>query len=107
MQLGHELAPKVRVNGYAPGGTPTALGGLRATGTDTMHMEDVPNIAAMISGVTPLHVAATPADHASGYLFLSRRENVELITGTVIEADAGLAVRGLSQLAGLDAVDQA
>lgn len=101
-QLAYELAPKVRVNGVAPGGTPTALSGLRALGTDQMRMMDVPDIESLIGATNPLHVVATPEDHAASYLFLARRENVVGITGTIINADGGMGVRGVAQVAGLD-----
>lgn len=102
-QLAYELAPKVRVNAVAPGGTPTALGGLRSMGTDHLRMQDVPQIDDLIRGANPLHVVASPADHAPAFLFLARRENVEVVTGTVINADGGMGIRGVAQLAGLDA----
>jgi len=100
-QLAYELAPKVRVNGVAPGGTPTPLSGLAALGMEGMHLQDIPDVETLISSTNPLGVVPTPRDHAHSYLFLASRETTPATTGTIIHSDGGLGVRGLTQVAGL------
>jgi len=100
-QLAYELAPKVRVNGVAPGGTPTPLSGLASLGMDAMHLQDIPDVETLISSTNPLGVVPTPRDHAHSYLFLASRATTPATTGTIIHSDGGLGVRGLTQVAGL------
>ncbi|MGQ0804371.1 MAG: 3-(cis-5,6-dihydroxycyclohexa-1,3-dien-1-yl)propanoate dehydrogenase [Actinomycetota bacterium] len=103
-QLAHELAPKVRVNGVAPGGTVTDLRLPTALGTDehgeALRAFDVPDIENTIRGVTPLHIAPTPEDHAAAYVLLASPENSRAMTGAVIHSDGGIGVRGLMAVAG-------
>lgn len=100
-QLAYELAPKVRVNGVAPGGTPTPLSGLATLGQDGMHLQDIPDVDALIAGTSPLGVVPSPADHAPSYLFLASRDTTPAVTGTIIHSDGGLGVRGLTQPGGM------
>lgn len=100
-QLAYELSPKVRVNAVAPGGTPTELRGLKSLGTDGMAMKDVPDIEDLIRGSNPLHVVTRAADHAWSYLFLAMREWTVGVTGTIINADGGMGVRGVGSVSGL------
>lgn len=100
-QLAYELAPKVRVNGVAPGGTRTPLSGIKAFGMEGMKMDEVPDVDELVEGVTPLQIFATPADHASSYVLLASNERARAITGTIISSDGGLQVRGLTQAGGM------
>jgi NAD(P)-dependent dehydrogenase (short-subunit alcohol dehydrogenase family) len=93
----------VRVNAVAPGGTPSGLAGLKTMGTETTTLQDIRGIDDIIRASNPLHVVTRPADHAPAFLFLARRENVTAITGNVIVSDGGMAIRGTTQPAGLDA----
>ena len=102
-QLAYELAPKVRVNGVAPGGTPTELRGLRALGQDAMRLGEIPDVENLISSTNPLGVVPSPRDHAASYLFLAGRQTTVAVTGTIIHSDGGIGVRGLTQVAGLAA----
>jgi NAD(P)-dependent dehydrogenase (short-subunit alcohol dehydrogenase family) len=97
-QLSYELAPTIRVNAVAPGGTVTALRGPEALGLGERHLHDVPNISEMIKAVNPLHVAPAPSDHAWAYLFLATKPAVAAITGCIIRSDGGLDSRGLVPL---------
>jgi NAD(P)-dependent dehydrogenase (short-subunit alcohol dehydrogenase family) len=93
-QLAHELAPDIRVNGVAPGGTlSTDMRGLRALGMDERRLGDAPDRAAELSARTPLQVALAPADHAGAYVLLAS-ERARGITGTIINSDGGIGVRG-------------
>lgn len=105
-ELAHELAPRIRVNGVAPGGTATdirlpAAFGLDERGERRRAQVD-PNLGELIESVTPLAIAARPEDHAGAYVLLASPENARTITGTVISTDAGLGVRGIRRVRGGD-----
>jgi len=98
-QLAHELAPKVRVNGVAPGGTLTnirVVPSLRALARDGDH-HGAPE--ERIKKANPLQIAMRPEDHAAAYVFLAS-DHAHATTGIVIESDGGLGVRGLWSPAG-------
>ncbi|MGI8492155.1 MAG: SDR family oxidoreductase, partial [Acidimicrobiales bacterium] len=93
LQLAHELAPRVRVNGVAPGGTVgTDLRGLSALGSGDQRLDDRPGRTEALEERTPLRRALTPADHAGAYLYLLSSQSRGL-TGEIIRSDGGLAVR--------------
>jgi NAD(P)-dependent dehydrogenase (short-subunit alcohol dehydrogenase family) len=92
-QLAAELAPQVRVNGVAPGGTRTDLRGLVALGQgEQSHFAD-PSIDERLRANNPLHIALQPSDLASAYVLLASRANARGITGIIITADAGASLR--------------
>ncbi len=91
--LAHELAPDVRVNGVAPGGTVgTDLAGPRSLGRAGERLDERPGRAHELAARTPLHLALTAADHAGAYLFLAS-DAAAGITGEIIRSDGGLGVR--------------
>jgi 2,3-dihydroxy-2,3-dihydrophenylpropionate dehydrogenase len=90
--LAHELAPHVRVNGVAPGGTlGTDLRGLASLGLDTVRLDDTPDRARELAARTPLNVALTGADHAWSYVFLAS-ERSRGITGETVHPDGGFGL---------------
>jgi NAD(P)-dependent dehydrogenase (short-subunit alcohol dehydrogenase family) len=92
-QLAHELAPEIRVNGVAPGGTvSTDLRGLRALGQHETVLDARPGRPEQLRARTPLEVALTPADHAGAYVFLASDRSAG-ITGEIIRSDGGIGVR--------------
>jgi NAD(P)-dependent dehydrogenase (short-subunit alcohol dehydrogenase family) len=92
-QLAHELAPEVRVNGVAPGGTlDTDLRGPRSLGLEGRRLAESPGRREQLVARTPLRVALTPADHAGAYLWLASNQ-APGVTGEIIRSDGGLAVR--------------
>ncbi|BCP12351.1 3-phenylpropionate-dihydrodiol/cinnamic acid-dihydrodiol dehydrogenase [Mycobacterium paraintracellulare] len=99
-QLAYELAPKIRVNGVAPGGTITDLRGIADLDQGDTALSAVPDIAEMLSTTNPLQRAQDPADHAGVYLLLASTENSRAVTGVIINSDGGLGVRGMLQPAG-------
>jgi NAD(P)-dependent dehydrogenase (short-subunit alcohol dehydrogenase family) len=93
LQLAHELAPEVRVNGVAPGGTlDTDLHGLHALGAGDRRLADRPGREDALRERTPLQIALDPADHAGAYVFLVS-DRSRGMTGEVLRTDGGLGVR--------------
>lgn len=99
-QLSFELAPDIRVNAVAPGGTVTPLRGLEATATGQQRLTDMPDLPTLIRRTNPLQVASEPADHAWAYVYLACKERTKSVTGCVINSDGGLHSRGLVPLGG-------
>jgi phthalate 3,4-cis-dihydrodiol dehydrogenase len=90
--LAHELAPRVRVNGVAPGGTlGTELTGPRSLGLEGQRLSG-PGREQDLRRRTPLQVALSGEDHAGSYVFLAS-DRARGITGTVVHSDGGAGVR--------------
>jgi 2,3-dihydroxy-2,3-dihydrophenylpropionate dehydrogenase len=100
-QLAHEFAPVVRVNGVAAGATRTPIRTAPIFGA-TEGDYTAPEIDRAIESLTPLGIRADPADHAGAYVLLASRTDGKLLTGSVIETNAGLGVRGLRRTRGGD-----
>lgn len=90
-QLAFELAPDVRVNAVAPGGTRTSLGGL---GGDGRKLDELPNFEQMVEKTVPLGFLSEPEDHTDLYVTLASRKESRFITAEIIRSDGGLDVRG-------------
>jgi NAD(P)-dependent dehydrogenase (short-subunit alcohol dehydrogenase family) len=92
--LAHELAPDIRVNGVAPGGTlGTDLRGPASLGMEAQSLADRPGREDELRSRTPLAVALTPADVAGSYVFLASAA-ARGITGTFVHPDGGIGVKG-------------
>jgi NAD(P)-dependent dehydrogenase (short-subunit alcohol dehydrogenase family) len=92
--LAHDLAPGVRVNGIAPGGTlGTDLRGVASLGSAERSMSDTPERAAELAVRVPLQVTLTGEDHAWSYVFLAS-DRSRGITGGVVHSDGGMSVAG-------------
>jgi NAD(P)-dependent dehydrogenase (short-subunit alcohol dehydrogenase family) len=96
-QLAFELAPDVRVNGVAPGGTLTGLRiapTLRGIVGSELHFADRERSERLIGETNPLRVVAQPEDHVDVYLLLAS-PSAKAITGEIVSSDGGLGVRGI------------
>ena len=94
--LARELAPQIRVNGVAPGGTlNTDLRGLNALGQHDTRLDDTPNRARDLAARTPLNVALEAEDHAWSFVFLAS-DRSRGITGETIHPDGGFGLRSQS-----------
>jgi NAD(P)-dependent dehydrogenase (short-subunit alcohol dehydrogenase family) len=90
--LAHELAPRIRVNGVAPGGTlNTDLRGLTSLGLDGVRLDDTPNRARDLAARTPLNVALSGEDHAWSFVFLAS-DRARGITGETTHPDGGFGI---------------
>ena len=100
--LAVELAPKVRVNGVAPGGCGTDLRGPKCLGFERVPLGGVPVIDELVKAVTPLGFLPAAEDYAGMYVLLASRENSRTVTGSILRGDGGIGVRGLMQPRGGD-----
>jgi NAD(P)-dependent dehydrogenase (short-subunit alcohol dehydrogenase family) len=90
--LAHELAPQIRVNGVAPGGTlNTDLRGLESLGLGDVRLDDTPDRAHDLAARTPLHVALSGEDHAWSFVFLAS-DRSRGITGETVHPDGGFGI---------------
>jgi NAD(P)-dependent dehydrogenase (short-subunit alcohol dehydrogenase family) len=92
-ELAVELAPDIRVNGVAPGGTMTDLRGLAALGNDDRSQFADPAIEERLRMGNPLRLALQPEDLAGAYVFLASRRDARGITGAILTVDAGGLLR--------------
>lgn len=93
-QLAYELAPHVRVNGVAPGGTATPLKGPAALGKQQERLSDIPGFEQAVADAMPLGFMAQPEDHTGHYVLLASRANSAATTAAILQSDGGWEVRG-------------
>lgn len=87
--LARELAPDVRVNGVAPGGTArTRLQGVSVLGQHHT-VEDVPGREARLARGNLLARTLVPEDHAGAFLYLACDALSTGVTGTTLRSDGG------------------
>ena len=91
--MAHELAPEIRVNGVAPGGTlNTDPRGIGSLGLDERRLNDTPGRAEELAARVPLKVALSGEDHAWSYVFLAS-DRARGITGGVVHPDGGIGAK--------------
>jgi 2,3-dihydroxy-2,3-dihydrophenylpropionate dehydrogenase len=100
-QMAFELAPKVRVNGVAPGGTVTDLRGPKTLGLQERALGKTADFERKVSDTCPLQTVQFPEDHAYAYVYLASRKSGRVVTGTIIHTDGGIGVRGITKVAGM------
>jgi len=98
-QLAFELAPSVRVNGVAPGGIHTDLRGPKSLGLAER------SIATLDMGKTadqwlPIGRLPTAEEYAGAYVFFATRGDCAPATGSVLNFDGGVGVRGFGEPTG-------
>lgn len=93
-QLAYEFAPDVRVNGVAPGVAPTRLGGLTALGQEASD-----SVLDGTRDVLPLQEVGG-VDAYDGIFTLLASSDASVMTGTMVTADSGLAIRGIARPGG-------
>ncbi|MYM26248.1 3-(cis-5,6-dihydroxycyclohexa-1,3-dien-1-yl)propanoate dehydrogenase [Duganella sp. FT135W] len=93
-QLAYELAPHVRVNGVAPGGTATPLKGPAALGKQDARLSNIPGFEQAVADAVPLAFMAQPEDHTGHYVLLASRANSRATTAAILQSDGGWEVRG-------------
>lgn len=98
-QLAYELAPYVRVNGVAPGGATTDLRGPASLGLQEQSIQDI-DLPSLAAPGLPIGRLPTPAEYAGAYVFFASRKDTVPTTGTVLNHDGGIGIRGLVQTAG-------
>ena len=104
-QFAYELAPRVRVNGVAVGGMRTHLRGPESLGLQdrTLAASFARNEASgrQQPPLIPLYDSSVePEDFTGPYVLLASRADSGTVTGAVIPADGGIAVRGFRTPAG-------
>jgi NAD(P)-dependent dehydrogenase (short-subunit alcohol dehydrogenase family) len=92
-ELAYELAPKIRVNGVAPGVIATAMGMPKSLGSQ------VPSIITGVEQSLPLPFIPESRDYVELYVLLAS-EGAKAMTGTIIQADNGISIRGLVKTSG-------
>lgn len=90
--LARELAPRIRVNGVAPGGTMnTDLRGLKSLGLADVRLDDTPNRERDLAARTPLNVVLSGHDHAWSFVFFAS-DRSRGITGDTAHSDGGFGL---------------
>lgn len=95
-QMAYELGPHIRVNGIAPGGIGGSdLRGLKALDLDETSISTIP-LGDMLADVLPTGRMATAEEYASAWVFFATRTDIQPLTGSVLNYDGGLGVRGFT-----------
>ncbi|MGH8335981.1 MAG: 3-(cis-5,6-dihydroxycyclohexa-1,3-dien-1-yl)propanoate dehydrogenase, partial [Gammaproteobacteria bacterium] len=88
-QLAFELAPKIRVNGVAPGAIPSDIRGPRALGMEARSISSLPQDE-FVQKFIPLGQMPQPRDYTGHYVLLASESNSSTATGSIINCDGGM-----------------
>jgi cis-2,3-dihydrobiphenyl-2,3-diol dehydrogenase len=101
LQLAHELAPHVRVNGVAPGGALTDLRGLGSMGHPRLYgAVKLDDVKQTMDAITPYPYEPVAETHVGPYIFLASEALSPAVTGVVIPSDGGSGIRGFNRVSG-------
>jgi len=93
-QLAYEFAPEVRVNGVAPGVVSTNMNMPGSLG------EHIDSVLPGVEESLPLQFIPEPEDYAGLYLTAASELFSKTMTGSIIKADTGIGIRGLTKTVG-------
>ncbi|WP_409186600.1 3-(cis-5,6-dihydroxycyclohexa-1,3-dien-1-yl)propanoate dehydrogenase [Amycolatopsis sp. VS8301801F10] len=93
-QLAYELAPRVRVNGVAPGGMETDLRGPASLGLSRTSIGEAFPLGQVMEQRSALRFAPTPEDYVGAYVLLAAPAQSKTVTGSVLDISSfGIPVR--------------
>jgi cis-2,3-dihydrobiphenyl-2,3-diol dehydrogenase len=93
-QMAYEFGPHIRVNGIAPGGIGGAdLRGLKSLGLQDTSISTLP-LGEMLAGMLPTGRMAEADEYTGAYVFFATRAETVPLTGSVLNYDGGIGVRG-------------
>jgi cis-2,3-dihydrobiphenyl-2,3-diol dehydrogenase len=95
-ELAYELAPYVRVNGVAPGAIDTDLRGPVALGMEDRSIASL-KLAESAHLFVPIGRLPTPQEYSGAYVMFASRSDGAPATGSVLNYDGGLGVRGFGR----------
>lgn len=96
-QMAYELGPHIRVNGVAPGGVGGSdLRGLKALDLAETSISTIP-LGEMLADILPTGRMATAEEYAGAYVFFATRAETQPLTGSILNIDGGLGVRGFTE----------
>ena len=101
-QLAYELAPRIRVNGVAPGPLASDLRGPRALGLEDTPIAQAEGLADRVKASSPLGFLPEAVDYTGMYVLLAARSESLTMTGSVIRGDCGVGIRGMHRPRGGD-----
>ena len=101
-QLAYELAPRVRVNGVAPGPLASDLRGPRSLSLDNTAIVGSGALEERVRRSSPLGFLPEAVDYTGMYVLLAARAESLTMTGSVVRGDGGVGVRGLHRPRGGD-----
>jgi len=93
-ELAYEFAPKIRVNGVAPGVIATDMSMPESLG------EHIQSVISGVEKALPLQFIPEADDYAGLYVALASDAYAKTMTGTIVQADTGISIRGLVKTAG-------
>lgn len=98
-QLAFEFAPRVRVNGVAPGGIGTDMRGPASLGMADRSIEVI-NLPEVAGPHVPIGRLPTPEEYTGAYVFFATRGDTVPATGSILNYDGGLGIRGFQSPSG-------
>nr|CAB99200.1 cis-2,3-dihydroxy-2,3-dihydroalkylbenzene dehydrogenase EbdB [Pseudomonas putida] len=98
-ELAFELAPYVRVNGVGVGGMSTDLRGPCSLGMSEQSISSVP-LAELLQDVLPIGRMPDAEEYTGAYVFFATRCDSVPATGTLLNYDGGMGVRGIFSAVG-------